>query len=404
MDELQRTFEQARKLYQERYGSTEALLRSAGIDSQRRSEIEVFKALSQADRLRYSTELPLSVDREVKRLRESFETSSSLNAFTALDSEVQRTRDLLRSTRLETALPTVLMGYTAWEGMIRELRRQALDSEYLMRTPRLADRFVASAERFGAFLYETTEQLARTDDPALEMALEGSIVLAEDVISTNVVVTSDFDIDDAGDTSDVAAAEEPALVLPFVQRSELVLARHELASIDVPALAPYSAAFRSAQHVHSAIGFLSEVNTARKMKDKKETFKPTTRFAVAIRDVLFIVPMDERTFGDFMDALYFLLFESAGDEHPRFLIENEGELERDECEVVWMVKRLRNFFRHDPDHGKNSDMRKKFTSLNEDMATFGLRSLPRTAEEYRRVHNTLLRQTADFLRLLRDRV
>jgi len=350
-----------------------------------------------------STELPLALDREVKLLRESFETPA-LHALTALDREVQRTRSLLSAARPEAAFPAVLTGYAAWEEMIRDLRRQALNADDLTRMPGVADRFFAPAERFGIFLRETTEQLVGADDPQLEMALEGSIVLAEDAISTNIALTSEFDIEnDEGDESDFIATEEPRLVLPFVQRSELVLARNELVSVEVPALALYSPAFRTAQHAHAAVSHLEEINTTRKMKDKKETFKPTTRLIVAMRDVLYMVPTDEGAFGDFIDALYFFFFESAGGEHPRFLIENGGELERNECEVVWMVKRLRNFFRHDADHGKESDIRRKFTSLNEDMATFGLRSLPSTAEEYRQVHHGLLRHAAEFLRLLRDR-
>jgi len=405
MDELHRTIEQARSLYQERYGGTEALLRAAGVGSQLQQEVEALKALSQADRLRYVTELPLALDREVMRLRESFETSSAIQALTALDREVQRMRDLLNEARIEAARPAVLTGYAAWEGMIRDLQRQALDSEYLVRMPNLVDRFVAPAERFGVFLRETTEQLAGTDEPAMQIALEGSIVLAEDAVRTNAALSDGIEIEDEEpDDSDSLAPEHSALVLPFVQRSELVVARHQLVSIDVPALAPYSPAFRSAQHVHAAVGLLSDVNTARKMKGKNETFKPTTRFVVAMRDLLFIVPTDERTFGDFIDALYFLLFEAAGDEHPRFLVENDGELERDECEVVWVTKRLRNFYRHDSDHGKDSSIRRKFVSLDEDMRTFGLRSLPRTPEEYRRVHHVLLRRATEFLTLLRHRV
>lgn len=138
------------------------------------------------------------------------------------------------------------------------------------------------------------------------------------------------------------------------------------------------------------------------MKNKDETFKLTGRFMVAISDLYFVVPTDDRTFGAFIDALYFFIAESANADKPRFLRENKGELEREECNVVWITKRLRNNYRHDPDHGK--DIPKKFTSLNEDMASFGLRFLPRTADEYRHVHHVMLRQTAEFLRRLRDRI
>jgi len=49
MNELHRTVEQARRLYQERYGGTEALLRSIETGGQSRMAMEALKAFSQAN-------------------------------------------------------------------------------------------------------------------------------------------------------------------------------------------------------------------------------------------------------------------------------------------------------------------------------------------------------------------
>lgn len=127
--------------------------------------------------------------------------------------------------RSQFTLPTVLSGYATLDAMLRDARL-TLASDYFAGHPQFAERLIAPTERFGSFLRETTEQLAETDDAAMQLALEGSIVLADDVVSTNLALSDDLAIEEeAEDTDHEVPAAEGALVLPFIQRSELVGAR-----------------------------------------------------------------------------------------------------------------------------------------------------------------------------------
>jgi hypothetical protein len=191
-------------------------------------------------------------------------------------------------------------------------------------------------------------------------------------------------------------------VLPFVQRDELVAARKDLPSLNVVDLALYSPAHSVAQRANRILQAVFDVNTERKLKQKQETFSATNRMMIAVRDLPLLVVTNQSSFGDFLDTLYFLLFESAGDDHLRYLDSKGGELTDEECEIIWIIKHLRNYGRHDLDHGK--DVRKKWRDLDADLQTLGFNTLPKTHQEFRRMQTRILEMTEEFVTLLCKRI
>jgi hypothetical protein len=116
---------------------------------------------------------------------------------------------------------------------------------------------------------------------------------------------------------------------------------------------------------------------------------------------VFGVPVSRQTFADFIDDLYWLLYEAPGSGSLRYLTEQGGPFSRDDCEVVFAVKRLRNYYRHDPEHGSAADIAKKLAAVDADLRARGVPRL-RSRNDYRLLHRVLLQEVTAFLQKLRN--
>lgn len=100
-----------------------------------------------------------------------------------------------------------------------------------------------------------------------------------------------------------------------------------------------------------------------------------------------------------------VIYESAGDQKLRFLKENDGYLERAECEPVWNLKTLRNkWSSHDLEHGKLSDIRASYRSLNEALKILGFARFPRRSNEFEELQLKLATDLLKSLELIEDRL
>src|SRR5207249_3638561 len=108
---------------------------------------------------------------------------------------------------------------------------------------------------------------------------------------------------------------------------------------------------------------------------------------------------DEESFGNFVDCLYFILYEAAGKDNLRFL---KGGLTKDEdCTIIWTIKHLRNkYLRHDPDHGTLKDIEKSWQDLAGKFALLGLSHLPISISDYQHLQQRLLQEVEQFLKRL----
>lgn len=168
---------------------------------------------------------------------------------------------------------------------------------------------------------------------------------------------------------------------------------------DISALVERSATAQAAAQVLSVVELVTRCNDIALFGGADEIFKPTSRFALAMVHLACIVPVDERSLKDFVDGLYFVFYEATGKDHLRFTTANGGPLEKADpvCDFVWVVKRLRNHWaRHDVDHGKEADVRKKRQSLAEDFKWLGVGGLPVTQADYKAFHAALLGRAHEF--------
>jgi hypothetical protein len=138
---------------------------------------------------------------------------------------------------------------------------------------------------------------------------------------------------------------------------------------------------------------------------KLEVFKHTNKAVDAILDLSLFVPKDKAEFGQFIDNLYTIFYEGAGDDKLRFLQENGGVLEGSECEFIWCIKQLRNkWLRHDPDHGNEKKIIKSSQSLRDAFEWLGLNQMPTEPDDFVYMYSKLSKEARRFLECLLEKV
>jgi len=189
------------------------------------------------------------------------------------------------------------------------------------------------------------------------------------------------------------------LLLPEIQREQLLGVETEEEvdawreeSVGPPAV---SAAARR------VLRRLRECNMQARMRSDEDIFKPTNQLLAAFIDLPWLLARDEKSLGDVVDSLYFLLYEAAGKDKLRFRADGGGPLADQECGVVWTIKHLRNsWLRHDIEHGAKGKTRRQYSVLADDLAGLGFERLPSAPGEFQRLHLSLLRQVEEFLEAL----
>jgi len=104
------------------------------------------------------------------------------------------------------------------------------------------------------------------------------------------------------------------------------------------------------------------------------------------------IATDEVTFGQIVDGFYTLLYEGSGDA-GRFT----DKLSDDDLDALWLVKRLRTSFRHDVDHDKTNDVKRKRRALGEDFVSLCGRPRPITPAQWRNAQTVLYDRVAELL-------
>jgi hypothetical protein len=160
----------------------------------------------------------------------------------------------------------------------------------------------------------------------------------------------------------------------------------------------------SRNYIYETLKLLTLCNDAAIIAMRMEIFKPTNKVIGAILDLPQFVPKGKEEFGQFIDNLYTIFYEGAGDDKPRFLKENGGVLERSDCEFIWCFKHLRNkWLRHDPDHGNEKKVNQSRQSLREAFDWLGLNHMPTESEDFVYMHSKLSKGARKFLECLLEK-
>jgi hypothetical protein len=132
---------------------------------------------------------------------------------------------------------------------------------------------------------------------------------------------------------------------------------------------------------------------------REPIFKLTIQLTESLVALPNILAVNRNCFGEFIDYVYFILYEGAGKDNLRFL----DLISQDAAEAVWTLKHLRNYLvRHDVEHGKTSEITKKQKELGEHFNALIGKPMPRTRKDFTNAQLAFLRQVEEMLRLVYD--
>jgi hypothetical protein len=298
----------------------------------------------------------------------------------------------------ESAFEQFQKSALVWDSGLSEAVRRFSETNLSGLRADLCSRLLEPSQVFSRFAAETASRIQALPDARSLRALNASLALADAQHLANVDTLCEF----VTSVADDGVISTPRfLESPFIQQAELLGLTEIDDEEDVDHLVSLSPTAQTTEQSRTVLNLSMSCNKASCLKGKGDIFKPTTRLMEVYSDLPWLAPRDERAFGDFVDCLYFLLYEGAGKDKLRYLLGEGGPLNKDECQIVWCVKILRNkWLRHDVDHGKESDIRRSWNDLDTHLNWLGFSGYPHTASDFQRLHQRLLQEAEAFLNLL----
>lgn len=257
------------------------------------------------------------------------------------------------------------------------------------------------------YVAKTLQELEVLDEEDASRALLASVdcVTAEVAVQTDELVLLPRVVD-LSNLDDASPGTETQVThnLYELQREELLwVARNHPKELENESSLKTLPGYEHFTNARAVCGLVPLINNQRTTKGDEVIFKPTTRLVEAVVAIPNLVAVDRTTFGEFIDQLYFLLYEAAGADKLRFL--EAKVVEADESEAVWTVKQLRNYFiRHDVEHGKESETKKKQVQVDDIFRRLIGKTIPTALDDYRNAQQSILREVRMFLEKLSSRL
>jgi len=266
----------------------------------------------------------------------------------------------------------------------------------------LVDRLLAPSRAFGSFMQSASERLDDSLSATRLIAANSALKIIEGQFDTITgaltTMPSLFDLR--------APLAERALVAPVRQfDASLEVELDEAEQSEPEQRIAQLPLIRCAEDARTTVMLVCRANEVRASAGKGEIFKPTTRFAEACADIGWLVAEDKKSFADVIDCLYFIFYEGAGKDKLRFLEEHGGPVKPEEADFIWCMKHLRNkYSRHDPDHGKPSEIARSWADLQQKWVALGLSVAPHKKNDFLLAQQALLRMARQFAETLLSRL
>jgi hypothetical protein len=272
---------------------------------------------------------------------------------------------------------------------------RGLTKELLSSNPALAAQFFVPIISYLDFSQRTMSRIAESGDPAQRAALGGSLVIAEEHVTDATRLIIDVEAEEQDATESQMSTPQTEYPIYEVVQLDLIDVGDLPPEATYSVLVRFSSAATLAELTRQTLSAVLRCNKTGKLGARQEIFKATTLAQEALVALPGLVVRDESSLRDFITHLYILIYEGAGDQKLRFLKENGGPMERDECDAVWNLKALRNkWLIHDPEHGDDKAILKSYRSLAEALKNLGLNSFPSAKRDFeelqRKVLNALL--------------
>lgn len=344
--------------------------------------------------------LAMSVERMRQQFQEVFLAyKHGIENIGRISSEWKKWTELTNSIgKLQTLNPPwtteIYLANASWQSSIASIVESLRQFRVLDSHPQFSNRLLEPYNRYSEFARETLERFKEDVKPDEKSAFDGSLTLAE----TQVVSAADLLRESVVQPVDAdASLTIPVIDIFDVQQLELLNAGNiqvDQGYLFLLKLSPTAALSQKPRNVTKSVIIC---NRNAKLSGDEEIFTPTTSLLEAQNNLSWITVKDDFSLGNFIDYLYTMLYEAAGRDNLRY----RKFLDDEACDIIWVIKNLRNkYFRHDPDHGKESDQRKSWHSLSESLIKLGFPLLPRTREDFQRLHQRLLDEVYAFLQRL----
>ena len=415
------------RVFEQRYG-THALLRER--QHLLRPLQEVQRMLRVQDALRSAFKNPFEeLMRSIRpnlcdiRLRYGMD-SNVIRSINTLSESLSRPSDNLRQlsiidSPLRSSIEHLIEGQLALARLGSEIRNSSAGFDLPSRFPHdrtaeaLAGIEVLSAQNkvmrqsskaalgmINAFQSFAQRQLhrARTDDPIIAFRRIAITDMAGDLFETSQC-SWELLGQHAVDTADDQPPDEKEPTIYSHLNQELSFIYREDVESD-----PNAAFERSTASTVNVLGgeivdLIYNINESRRASGSTHIVKPTNRAMRAVHQLTASVSTDEQSFGEVVDALYFLIYEGTGNANRLTDLMTDADLA-----TVWWIKALRTSIRHDIDHGDKRKSEKKHVEIGEVYkALVGYRR-PRRRADWSAAQVSLMECTANLLRTLFDTV
>lgn len=194
----------------------------------------------------------------------------------------------------------------------------------------------------------------------------------------------------------------PTHNLYYVQRTELIyVARSNPRFLEDETLLDGLGTAQYFNCAQAVCNYVSQINRLCKAIGKQPVFRLTEQLMQSLVSLPNIYAVRRNHFCEFIDHLYFIIYEGAGKDNLRFL----SVIGDDNAEPVWMLKHLRNYYaRHNVEHGSEPDIKKKQERLGHIFIELIGKPQPRMRREFAAAQLTFLRRIEGMLRLIYEKI
>lgn len=185
----------------------------------------------------------------------------------------------------------------------------------------------------------------------------------------------------------------PTMISPRMDTLTVVQKRSILIPYKSKRVEPVFSSKKSADFVCDLI---INCNEKARVLGSNDIFKPTNKMMKSIKNIQHLSCNDEKSFGDLIDCLYFMLYEGAGEG-----LRVKSYLSDEECQPVYDIRDIRNFcYRHDIEHGDSGEIKRKKRKLGEIFLRLIAKPLPENEIDFKKAQHTILDNIHDMLEIL----
>ena len=292
-----------------------------------------------------------------------------------------------------------------YEANASRIERGIVERNLIATNPALAADMLLPSVSYLDFSQRTVNRIAESEDSDQRAALGGSLVIAEEHVTDATRLLVEVEAQEEEVTESLIIAPPKTYEIYEVVQLDLIDVRDLPAEATYPVLVRFSSAATLAELTRQTLSAILRCNKTSKLRGSPEIFKATTQAQEALIALPGLVVRDESSLRDFITHLYMLIYEGAGDQKLRFLSDQGGPMNREECDAIWNLKALRNkWLIHDPEHGDAKSIDKSYRSLAEALTNLGLNTFPKARREFEELQRKVLNTLLEFHTELEQRI